>query len=163
MRREGWGRLRWKTTVWGSGASMLATLAYQSLRGLILSLACASLASRTMSKVYLTSLEVNGWPSCHLTFFRRKKTRFRELSCHDHFSASSGMIVSMLSVFFNGSKMTRLLKHGMPGHTVEIVEVSWMENPWGGASRCITLRGPPYFGACPGGWARGSAPTPRST
>ena len=73
------------------------------------------------------------------------------------------MIVSMLSVFFNGSKMTRLLKHGMPGHTVEIVEVSWMENPWGGSSRCITLRIPPYFGACPVAWTRESAITPSST
>ena len=34
------------------------------------------------------------------------------------------MTVSMLSVFFSGSKSTRLLKHGMAGHTEEIVDVS---------------------------------------
>ena len=34
------------------------------------------------------------------------------------------MTVSALSVFFSGSKSTRLLKHGIAGHTVEIVEVS---------------------------------------
>jgi hypothetical protein len=34
------------------------------------------------------------------------------------------MIVSMLSVFLSGSKSTRLLKHGIAGHTTEIVEVS---------------------------------------
>src|SRR2546425_6723470 len=34
-----------------------------------------------------------------------------------------------LSVFFSGSKSTRLLKQGMAGQTVEIVAVSWMANP----------------------------------
>ena len=41
------------------------------------SFAGASFASRTTSNVYFTSFDVNGWPSCHLTFFFRKKTRFR--------------------------------------------------------------------------------------
>ena len=63
--------------MYGSGASIFSTLVYQSLRGLIRSLPGASGASRTMSKVNFTSFEVNGWPSCHLTSFRRKKTRFR--------------------------------------------------------------------------------------
>ena len=76
-RREGWGRLSRKTTVCGSGASIASTLAYQSLRGLRRSLAGASGASRTTSKVYLTSRAVKGWPSCHFTFFLRKKTRLR--------------------------------------------------------------------------------------
>ena len=74
---DGWGRLRRKITVCASGASMASTLAYHSLRGLSRSLAGASLASRTTSKVYLTSAEDNGLPSCHFTFLRRKKTRFR--------------------------------------------------------------------------------------
>src|SRR5262245_6317463 len=104
-------------------------LEYQSFRGLIRSLAGESGASRSMSNVYFTSLDVNGWPSCHFTPLRRKNTRFRKLSCHDHFSASSPMTVSALSVFFNGSKSTRLLKHGIAGHTVEIVEVSCMAKP----------------------------------
>ena len=39
------------------------------------------------------------------------------------------MIVSTLSVFFSGSNSTRLFKHGMAGHTVEIVDVSWIEKP----------------------------------
>ena len=74
---EGWGRLSRKITVWASGASMASTLAYQSFRGLKRSLAGASLASRTTSKVYLTSAEENGFPSCHFTFLRRKRTRLR--------------------------------------------------------------------------------------
>ena len=74
---DGCGRLRWKITVDGSGASTLTTLAYQSLRGLIRSLPWASGASRSMSNVNLTSLDVNGCPSCHFTPLRRKKTRLR--------------------------------------------------------------------------------------
>ena len=76
-RSEGCGRLRRKTTVCGSGASMASTLAYQSLRALSRSFAAASGASRTTSNVYFTSWEVKGWPSCHFTFFLRKKTRLR--------------------------------------------------------------------------------------
>ena len=86
---------------------MASTFAYQSLRGLVRILVALSGASRTMSKVCLTSRAVNGLPSCHVTFFRRKSTRFRKLSCHDHRSASSGMTVSALSSGFSGSKITR--------------------------------------------------------
>ena len=130
----------------GSAASIASMFAYQSLRGLIRSFAGASGASRSMSKVNFTSFEVNGWPSCHLTFLRRKNTRFRKLSCHDHFSASSPMIVSTLSVFFRGSKSTRLLKQGIAGQTVEIVDVSWIAKPCERSSRSIMLRTPPDFG-----------------
>src|SRR5262245_17582042 len=52
----------------------------------------------------------------------------------------------MVSVGFMGSKYTRLLKHGEAGHTVAMVEVSWIDSPCGSSSRCITLRTPPYFG-----------------
>ena len=75
--RPGCGRLSRKTTVWGSAASTASRFAYQSLRGLIRSFAVASGASRSMSKVDFTSFDVNGWPSCHLTFLRRKNTRLR--------------------------------------------------------------------------------------
>src|SRR5947207_16028967 len=68
------------------------------------------------------------------------------------------MMVSTLSVFFSGSNITRLLKQGMAGHTVEIVDVSWMAKPCGRSSRCITFRTPPDFGV----WltAGGAAPPP---
>src|SRR5437762_11238400 len=66
------------------------------------------------------------------------------------------MMVSTLSVFFSGSNITRLLKQGMAGHTVEIVDVSWMAKPCGRSSRCITFRTPPDFGV----WlTAGPAPT----
>ena len=53
-----------------------ATLAHHSVRALSRNLAGASGASRATSKVYLTSAEVKGLPSCHFTFLRRKNTRF---------------------------------------------------------------------------------------
>ena len=77
LSRPGCGRFRRKTTVCASAASTASRFAYQSLRGLIRSFAVASGASRSMSKVNFTSFDVNAWPSCHLTFFRRKKTRLR--------------------------------------------------------------------------------------
>ena len=64
-------------TVYASAASTASTLAYQSFRGFRRSFCEASGASRSMSKVYLTSFDVKGLPSCHLTSFRRKNTRFR--------------------------------------------------------------------------------------
>ena len=82
----------------------------------------------------LNVLRVKGFPSCHFTSFRRKNTRFRYPSCQDHFSARSPMIVSGLSVAFRGSKSTRLLRQGIVGHTVEMVEVSWIAKPWGRSS-----------------------------
>jgi hypothetical protein len=74
---EGCGRFSRNTTVEASGVSIASTLPYHSFRGLRRSLAGASLASRTTSNVNLTSFEVKGWPSCHFTSLRRKKTRLR--------------------------------------------------------------------------------------
>src|SRR5688500_10377411 len=58
------------------------------------------------------------------------------------------MMVSALSVFLRGSKRTRLLRHGIAGHTVEMVDDSWMAKPCGVSSRCARLRCPPAFGVC---------------
>jgi len=59
-------------------------------------------------------------------------------------------MVSRLSTFFMGSKSTRLLKQGMAGQTVEMVEVSWMAKPWARSSRSITLSEPPALGVWAG-------------
>src|SRR6185436_15193975 len=87
----GCGRLRWKITVYGSGASTFWTLTYQCL---------------------------------------------------------------------SGSNSTRLLKHGMAGHVVETVELSWMAKPCGVSSRWATLSTPPDLGADPAAlaWPATGAP-----
>src|SRR3989304_2926717 len=56
------------------------------------------------------------------------------------------MIVSRLSCFLSGSKTTRLLKQGEPGHTTSIVPVSWIAKPWAGSPRWGRFRVPPYLG-----------------
>ncbi len=62
--------------MWGSGASIASTFANQSFRTLSRNFG-ESGASRATSNVYFTSRDVKGLPSCHFTFFRKKKTRFR--------------------------------------------------------------------------------------
>ncbi len=56
------------------------------------------------------------------------------------------MTVSTLSCCLSGLKSTRLLKHGMAGHVVDTVELSWMAKPCGVSSRCATVSTPPDFG-----------------
>src|SRR5262245_24929722 len=75
------------------------------------------------------------------------------------------MIVSGLSFVLRGSNRTRLLKHGMDGHTDEIVAVSWMAKPWGRSSRWVSVRRPPGLAARAGTGtvtAAASNPTPPS-
>jgi hypothetical protein len=50
-------------------------------------------------------------------------------------------------VGFMGSKSTRLLKHGMAGHMVEIVGLSWMAKPCGRSSRNRSVIEPPDLGS----------------
>src|SRR3989449_11454140 len=55
-------------------------------------------------------------------------------------------MVSSDSTFLVGSYTTRLLKHGMDGHTVELVCVSWIAKPCGRSSRWGMFRVPPALG-----------------
>src|SRR5712691_7121745 len=55
-------------------------------------------------------------------------------------------MVSALSVGLAGSKITRLLRHGIAGHTVEMVGVSWIAKPWDRSSRSMMLSDPPDLG-----------------
>ena len=68
------------------------------------------------------------------------------MSCHDHFSASSPSTVSALSCGLRESNSTRLLKHGMAGHVVETVDVSWIAKPCGVSSRWASVSTPPLRG-----------------
>jgi hypothetical protein len=54
----------------------------------------------------------------------------------------------MLCEGFSGSKSTRLLRHGMAGHMVEIVALSLIAKPCGRSSRSLRMSQPPYLGVC---------------
>src|SRR5262245_44952246 len=68
------------------------------------------------------------------------------------------MTLSAVCVVLSGSNSTRLLRQGMAGHIVEIVGLSWIENPCGKSSRRRRLSQPPAVGVVPGGgdWPRAS-------
>jgi hypothetical protein len=70
---EGCGRFRWKLTSKSLSVVTSARFWYQDLRGLILSFSIAFPSGR--SQVHLTSLAVNGLPSCHFTPWRSLKAR----------------------------------------------------------------------------------------
>src|SRR5438309_9744824 len=57
------------------------------------------------------------------------------------------MRLSTLCVGFIGSKSTRLLRHGMAGHMVEMVGLSWMAKPCGKCSRSLKVIEPPDLGS----------------
>src|SRR5271165_2629024 len=70
--------------------------AYQDLRGLMRSLSLPVPISR--SQVHLTSLLVNGLPSCHLTPWRSGRVSSVPSSLHDQLVARSGTIDCRLLV-----------------------------------------------------------------
>src|SRR5204862_2504828 len=104
---------------------MVSTLCHQPLRGLIRSLSAVLPCNR--SRVHLTSLAVNGLPSCHLTPERSLKLRLLPSSFHDQLSARSGTIVSRLFCALCWSYMTRLFMTPMTGIRVEKVASSWID------------------------------------
>src|SRR5205814_9913616 len=69
--KEGCGRFRLNVTWESLSALTDSRLRYQDLRGLTRNLSGALPAIR--SQVHLTSLAVNGLPSCHLTPWRNLK------------------------------------------------------------------------------------------
>src|SRR5664279_3648233 len=94
-----------------------ATSLYQDLRGFCRNFCCD--LPINMSKVHLTSADVNGWPSCHLTPWRSLKVRVLLSALQAQLSARSGTIESMLFCATSCLKMTRLLKTGMKGTLTE--------------------------------------------
>src|SRR5258708_31957142 len=98
------------------------------MRSLSLALPCSN------SQVHLTSLAVNGLPSCHLTPSCNLNVNFVLLGSHDQLDARSGTTVSALSCDFAGSNITRLLKTGMNGILTDTVASSRIE-ALGGLSR----------------------------
>src|SRR5713101_1242553 len=121
--------------------------AYQDLRGLRRSFSLAVPVSR--SQVHLTSLAVNGLPSCHLTPWRSGKVSSVPSSFHDHPVARSGTTDCRLVCATSCLYMTRLLKIPIAGCRAARVDSSRMDM-LAGLSKCESLRIPPCFGASVG-------------
>src|SRR5437764_14784906 len=92
--REGCGRFKLKETSRSPLVLTSSTCSYQVLRGFWRNFCCDFPIS--MSNVHLTSAEVNGLPSCHLTSLRSLKVRVLPSPLHAQLSASSGRSVSKL-------------------------------------------------------------------
>src|SRR5205814_5011612 len=110
-RKAGCGRFNTKVTSWSPFVVTSSRLRYQALRGLTRSFSAVFPCS--ISQVHLTSLAVNGLPSCHLTPCFSLKISLRPVSSsHAQLVASSGTIDFMLFCFTCCSYSTRLLKIG---------------------------------------------------
>src|SRR5437868_598357 len=141
-RNAGCDRFRTKVTEPSPSATISSRLRYHALRGLRRSLSFA-LPSRR-SQVHLTSLAVNGLPSCHLTPWRSLKVSPVLSSSHDHSLARSGTIVLMLVCAICWSYMTKLLKTPIIGPCPAMVASSWIDM-LAGLSKKYIFRTPPGF------------------
>src|SRR5258708_30638142 len=95
VNNAGCGRLSTSVASSSPDVATSSTLLHQDLRGLARSLSLARPVSR--SKVHLTSAEVHGLPSCHLTPLWSLQVSRLPSSLHDQLSARSGRIVSRLA------------------------------------------------------------------
>src|SRR5205085_10617940 len=95
------------------------------MRGLSRSLSSPSPRSR--SQVHLTSLAVNGLPSCHLTPARNLNVSRVLSSLHDQLSARSGTIDCWLFWDTSCLYITRLFTTPIIGTTTEYVASSSLD------------------------------------
>src|SRR5215813_2771658 len=102
-----------------------------------------------MSQVHLTSLAVNGLPSCHRTPLRNGNVNSVPSSLQDQPVARSGTIVPRLLCLACWSNITRLLKTPIIGRSAMMVASSWIDM-LAGLSTVNILRMPPAFCADPG-------------
>jgi hypothetical protein len=79
------------------------------------------------SHVHLTSFDVKGLPSCHVTPWRSFMVSLVLLASQAQLSASSGRITSGRLIGSAWSKMTRLLNTAMKGWVVALVASSRMD------------------------------------
>src|SRR5262249_38344142 len=129
-------------------------LRYHDLRGLRRSFSLDWPVSR--SQVHLTSLAVNGSPSCHLTPSRNKKVSWVPSSLQDQAVARSGMIDCMLFCFACWSNITRLLNMPIAARAGFASTSSCIDKLGGESSRC-TRKMPPDFCACAPSFADSAA------
>src|SRR5438093_6827655 len=98
------------------------------------------------SQVHLTSLAVNGLPSCHLTPWRSGKVSSVPSSLHDQLAARSGTIDCMLFCGTSCLYITRLLKTPIIGRLAAAVDSS-CSDMLAGLSKWDILTTPPCFWA----------------
>src|SRR5437588_7619817 len=135
-------------------------LLYQDLRGLRRSFSLALPVSR--SQVHLTSLAVNGLPSCHLTPCRSGNVSSVPSSFHDQLVARSGITDCMLVCGTSCLYMTRLLNTPIAGRSAATVDSSRID-VLAGLSKCDILRIPPGFWASAGSAAAIAVSSPPAT
>src|SRR5712691_6007619 len=124
-------------------------LLYQDFRGLRRSFSLDLPVS--MSQVHLTSLAVNGLPSCHLTPWRSGKVSSVPSSLHDQLTAKSGTIDCRLFCATSCLYITRLLKTPIIGRLAAAVASS-CNDMLAGLSKWDILTTPPCF------WANAGSP-----
>src|SRR5215471_2094546 len=117
-------------------------LLYQVLRGLTRSFSADLPVNK--SQVHLTSLAVNGLPSCHLTPWRNGRVSSVSSSFHDQPVARSGTMDAMLFCATSCLYMTRLLKTPIIGRLTAPVASSCIDM-LAGLSKCDIRRIPPCF------------------
>src|SRR4029077_18833448 len=127
---------------------------YQDLRGLRRNLSLDLPVSR--SQVHLTSLAVNGLPSCHLTPWRSGKVSSVPSSLHDQLAARSGTIDCRLFCGTSCLYITRLLKTPIIGRLAAAVASS-CSDMLAGLSKCDIFTTPPCF------WANAEPPIDASS
>src|SRR6266702_6877305 len=126
---------------------MSSILRYQALRGLRRSSSFDLPVSR--SQVHLTSLAVNGLPSCHLTLWCNGNVNSVPSSFHDQPVARSGTIDCRLFWGTSCLYITRLLNTPIIGRSAANVDSSCSDT-LAGLSKNGTLRMPPDFCAAAG-------------
>src|SRR4029077_20500039 len=96
------------------------------------------------SQVHLTSLAVNGLPSCHFTPWRNGKVSSVPSSLHDQLAAKSDTIDCRLFCGTSCLYITRLLNTPIIGRLAAAVASS-CNDMLAGLSKCDILATPPCF------------------
>src|SRR6266436_1143529 len=143
----GCGRFRRKVTSKSPLVVTSSRLRYQGLRGLTRSFSLALPVKR--SQVHLTSLAVNGLPSCQVMPWRSGNISSVPSSFHDHPVARSGTIELRLFCGTCWSNKTRLLKTAIIGRVATGVASSWIDM-LAGLSIIYCRKIPPCFCATAG-------------
>src|SRR5206468_2692313 len=113
-------------------------------------------------QVHLTSLAVNGLPSCHVMPWRSGKVSSVPSSLHDQLTAKSGTIDCILFCGTSCLYITRLLNTPIIGRLAAAVASS-CSDMLAGLSKCDIFRMPPGFCAGAGPATHSNSPIDANT